>query len=70
VKKDLFGIGDMKAPGPNGLHAIFYKRIRPLVEDDLVAEVLQALNSSKILEGWNDTVIVLIPNNEDPKKVT
>jgi hypothetical protein len=41
-----------------------------LVEHDLVAEVLQALNSSKILEGWNDTVIVLIPNNEDPKKVT
>jgi hypothetical protein len=26
VKKALFDIGDLKAPGPDGLHAIFYKR--------------------------------------------
>jgi hypothetical protein len=60
----------MKAPGPDGLHAIFYKRFWPMVEEDLIAEVLQALNSAKIPEGWNNTIIVLIPKNEDPKKVT
>ena len=26
VRKTLFDIGDLKAPGPDGLHAIFYKR--------------------------------------------
>jgi hypothetical protein len=26
VKKAVFNIGDLKAPGPDGLHAIFYKR--------------------------------------------
>jgi hypothetical protein len=26
VKKSLFDIGDLKAPGPDGLHAVFYKR--------------------------------------------
>uniref|UniRef100_A0A453K866 Reverse transcriptase domain-containing protein n=1 Tax=Aegilops tauschii subsp. strangulata TaxID=200361 RepID=A0A453K866_AEGTS len=26
VHKALFDIGDLKAPGPDGLHAIFYKR--------------------------------------------
>ena len=26
VKKALFSIGDLKAPGPDGLHAIFFKR--------------------------------------------
>jgi hypothetical protein len=25
VKKAVFSIGDLKAPGPDGLHAIFYK---------------------------------------------
>ena len=27
VRKALFDIGDLKAPGPDGLHAIFYKRV-------------------------------------------
>ena len=27
VRKALFQIGDMKAPGPDGLHAIFFKRL-------------------------------------------
>jgi len=26
VKKALFQIGDLKAPGPDGLHAVFFKR--------------------------------------------
>ena len=25
VKKDLFSIGDLKAQGPDGLHAVFFK---------------------------------------------
>ena len=32
-----------------------------MLEEDLVKEVLEAVNNSVIPEGWNDTVIVLIP---------
>ena len=45
VRKALFDIGDLKAPGPDGLHAIFNKRFWPMLGDDLVDEVLQAVNT-------------------------
>jgi hypothetical protein len=70
VKKALFSIGDLKAPGPDGLHAIFYKRFWHLLGDDLVHEVLAAVNSCEIPAGWNDTTIVMIPKVKNPEKVT
>ena len=70
AKKSLFQIGDLKAPGPDGLHVVFYKRFSEILEDDLVNEVLNAINMKKIPEGWNDTTIVLIPKVNDPTLVS
>ena len=70
VKQALFSIGDLKAPGPDGLHAIFYKKFWPILGEDLIREVLQAVNSGVIPEGWNQTTIVLIPKVDNPEKVT
>ena len=50
VKKALFDIGDLKAPGPDGLHAIFYKRFWSMLGEDLTKEVLQAVNTCSIPE--------------------
>ena len=70
VRKALFDIGDLKAPGPDGLHAIFYKRFWPMLGEDLIEEVLKAINTCTISNGWNDTVIVMIPKINTPEKVT
>jgi hypothetical protein len=70
VRNALFSIGDLKAPGPDGLHAIFYKRFWNMLGGDLEDEVLQAVNSATIPEGWNDTTIVLIPKVTNPEKIT
>ena len=59
VQKALFDIGDLKAPGPDGLHAIFYKRCWSMLWGDLVDEVLQAMNTCTIPFGWNETIIVM-----------
>ena len=48
VKKALFNIGDLKAPGPDGLHAVFYKRFWHIIGEDLVDELLMVVNSRKI----------------------
>jgi hypothetical protein len=70
VKKAAFSIGDFKAPGPDGIHAVFYKRFWDVFGGDITAEVLQALNSGTIPAGWNDTTVVLIPKPDDPELIT
>ena len=69
MQKALFSIGDLKAPGPDGLHAIFFKRFWNMLRDDLVQEVLDAVNNATIPRGWNDTTIVMIPKVDNPNKV-
>lgn len=70
VKKALFQIGDLKAPGPDGLHSIFYKRFWEMLGDDLIKEVLEAIDNISVPDGWNNTTIVLIPKIDNPEKVT
>jgi hypothetical protein len=70
VKKAVFSIGDYKAPGPDGLHAIFYKKLWNICGEEVTQEVLNALNTGVIPEGWNDTTVVLIPKVDDPELVT
>jgi hypothetical protein len=66
VKKTIFSFGDLKAPGPDVLHAVFYKNFWDVCGEEITQQVLQALNSGIIPEGWNNTTVVLIPKVDDP----
>lgn len=70
VKKALFSIGDFKAPGPDGMHAVSYKKFWDMFGDDLVKEVLDAVNKAEVPEGWNNTTVVLIPKVKNPTMVS
>jgi hypothetical protein len=70
VKMAAFSIGEFKAPGPDGLHAVFYKKFWNICGDEITQEVLQAMNLGVIPEGWNDTTVVLILKFDDPELVT
>ena len=70
VRKALFQIGDMKASGPDRLHAIFFKRFWHIVGEELTDEVLDAINKRKIPAGWNSTNIVLIPKVDSPEVIS
>jgi hypothetical protein len=65
VRKAIFSIGDYKAPGPDGLHAVFYKKFWSVCGEEITQEILNALNIGEIPEGWNDTTAVLIPKVDD-----
>jgi hypothetical protein len=49
---------------------VFYKQFWDICEHEITQEVLQAVNSGVIPDGWNYTTIVLIPKVEDPERVT
>lgn len=68
--KVLFQIGDIKASGPDGLHAIFFKRFWYILRDELSNEVIDAINNKKIPFGWNSKHIVLIPKVDSPEVIT
>lgn len=63
VKAALDAIGDLKAPGPDGMPAIFFKKYWDVVGEQVTQEVLNVLRGGAMPEGWNDTVISLIPND-------
>ena len=65
----LQSIGDLKAPGPDGIPSIFYKRFWSIVGEQVKKEVLTVLNGGPMPRGWNDTIIVLIPKVKNPERV-
>jgi hypothetical protein len=69
VKNALDSIGDLKAPGPDGMPSVFYKNIWDVVGRKMTDEVLHVLRGNKLPDGWNDTVISLIPKTDHPKHV-
>jgi hypothetical protein len=68
IKEALNSIGDMKAPGPDGIPSVFYKHFWEVVREQITKEVLEVLRGGQIPEGWNETTIVLIPKVPRPEK--
>jgi hypothetical protein len=65
IKRALDDIGDLKAPGADGMPAICYKKFWGTVGDTVVKEVLHVLRGGSI-PRWNKTIVVLIPEVENP----
>jgi len=69
VKGGLDAIGDLKAPGVDGMTSLFYKKYWAIVGEDIIKEVLHFLNGGSLPSGWNETVIVLIPKVPNPESL-
>ena len=67
VRQALDNIGDLKATGPDGMSAIFYKKFWDIIGDQIVMEVLGVLNGGPVPSEWNETTIVLIPKLNNPQ---
>jgi hypothetical protein len=63
----LFQIGPLKAPGPDGFPARFFRRNWDVIKIDVIAAVKEFFNSGSMPEGVNVTSIVLIPKGNQPE---
>ena len=63
-------MGPTKSLGPNGMNALVYQKFWHIVGDDVIAAVLDFLNSGSILLEINYTHIVFIPKIKSPERIS
>jgi hypothetical protein len=63
----LFQIGPLKAPGPDGFPARFFQRNWATLKEDVIKAVKLFFGERRMLDGVNDTAIVLIPKVQNPE---
>ena len=61
IKETLFQMQNLKAPGPSGFHAFFYKEFWPTVEDSVIDAVISFFTDGCLPKEANSSLIVLIP---------
>lgn len=69
IKLALSSIGDLKAPGVDGMPALFYKQYWETIGSDVIREVRNLLQGGEMPDGWNDTAVVLIPKVLQPERI-
>ncbi|XP_048608697.1 uncharacterized protein LOC106363524 [Brassica napus] len=70
VKLALFAMHPEKAPGPDGMTALFYQKFWDIVKEDLTLMVNKFLFEGTMANGLNDTNICLIPKITKPNAMT
>ena len=61
IKNNVFQMGDLKAPGPGGILALFFQKYWDIVGPDIIAAVKHFFDHGFLLTEWNSTFICLIP---------
>lgn len=69
IKRAVFGLGALKAPGPDGLNGMFYQKHWEVVKED-VCNAIQIFFQQGILPTEiNETIVTLIPKIPHPEYV-
>jgi hypothetical protein len=70
IKETVFGMQNLKALGPDGFLAIFYKKkYWSIVGDSVIKAVQEFFRSGRMLAEVNSSIIVLIPKIKSPSSV-
>ncbi|XP_060959435.1 uncharacterized protein LOC133030647 [Cannabis sativa] len=70
IRKTLFAMGPMKAPGPDGMSVLFFKHYWNVVGKDFCDAVDDFFQTGNLHKGFNVTNVTLIPKLVNPKLVS
>lgn len=69
IKAALWGLKPWKAPGPDGLHAGFFRKCWQIVGGSLCYDITKAFENCEFPSQWNETLIVLVPKCDGPQSL-
>jgi hypothetical protein len=69
IKKALFDMPTLKAPGPDGFPVLFYEKYWDIVGNNVIKVVLNFFQDGRLLPEVNNSSIVLIPKIPNPTSV-
>ncbi|GMJ08617.1 hypothetical protein HRI_004530900 [Hibiscus trionum] len=70
ARKAVFHMAALKAPGVDGLHALFYQRNWNIVGADICRLVQDIFEGAPFPENLNDTLPVMIPKVKSPENMS
>lgn len=68
IKTALNEMAPLKAPGPDGLHAVFYQNMWSVVGKSVISMAENFFATREFPNGMNKTTIALIPKIEFPER--
>ncbi|XP_055961043.1 uncharacterized protein LOC130015280 [Mercurialis annua] len=69
IRSALKHMGPTKAPGPDGMHALFYSSYWQVIGRDVVRCILEFMRTGVMPANMNHTFITLIPKNDSPESM-
>ena len=65
IQRTIFEMNQLKAPGPDGMPRLFFKKLWHIVRKQLIQKVQSFFRDEWLLKDMNKTFIILIPKVQD-----